>query len=283
MLREMLLEKMGLNLERALEKSVQKLPVIWISALECTGCKEALIRTEYPSPSSTLMDFFSFEYSELLSAASGQQIENHKKSIMKAFAGEYILIVEGSVPLNSEYLLVAGKSVREELRYAAFHAKAVLAVGSCSSWGGLPQASPNPTGSEDISALVPDHTPLALIPGCPPIPEVITGTLLYLYLHGQLPELDKKQRPKMFYQTTVHMTCHRKHYFDKKLFAESFEDEGAKKDYCLLKLGCKGPSAFNACESLGIDRCIKAGIPCMACSEKGFWDKGGFLPRKKKG
>ncbi|MEQ6391033.1 hypothetical protein RZN22_17250, partial [Bacillaceae bacterium S4-13-58] len=110
---------------------------------------------------------------------------------------------------------------------------------------------------------------------------LIIGTLLHIHFHGELPELDKKFRPKMFYQTTVHATCHRKPYFDQKLFVESYNSEEAQKGYCLFKLGCKGPTAFNACESLGQERCIVAGFCCIGCSEKGFWDKG-FQPKKKK-
>ncbi|CAM3676829.1 hydrogenase small subunit [Mesobacillus zeae] len=276
------LEAIDITADRLKGDCNERLPVIWVSALECTGCKEALIRSAEPTASELLLDFISLEYSELFSVASGDRIESHKQTIFEKYKGKYVLVIEGSVPGNSEFLMIAGKSVRDEIQEAAMHAKAVIAVGSCSAWGGLPAASPNPTDSEDISALIPEVVPLALVPGCPPVPEAITGTLLYIHFHGELPELDKKLRPKMFYNTTVHMACHRKPFFDQKLFAESFDDEGAKKGYCLFKLGCKGPTAFNACESLGIDRCIQAGIPCMACSEKGFWDKGGFTGKKKK-
>ncbi|WP_131927740.1 hypothetical protein [Effusibacillus lacus] len=82
----------------------------------------------------------------------------------------------------------------------------------------------------------------------------------------------------MFYECTVHQLCQRKPFFDQKLFVESYDDEAAKKGYCLLKLGCKGPSTFNACESLGWNGVgcspVGAGMPCMGCSEKNFWDKG---------
>jgi len=158
----------------------------------------------------------------------------------------------------------------------------VIAVGSCSSWGGLPAAGINPTNAMDIRSILPDNVPVALVPGCPPIPEAIVGTLLHVHFHGELPELDKKLRPKVFYQKTVHMTCHRKAYFDQKLFAEFYDDEGAQKGYCLFKLGCKGPSAFNACETMGVDRCIAAGFTCIGCSENSFWDKGGFTGGKKR-
>lgn len=268
--------------EEMLTDPSKRLPVIWISALDCTGCKEAFTRSFEPSSLDTILDFISLEYSELLSAASGYQAEEHKESIFEEYKGEYVLIIEGGIPGSDDYLMIAGKSVREEIIHAAKNAKAVLAFGSCSAWGGIPAAGMNPTESTDVRDIIPEDVPIALVPGCPPIPEVMIGTLLHVHFHGELPELDKKLRPKTFYHTTVHMTCHRKPFFDQKLFAESFDDESARKGYCLFKLGCKGPSTFNACESLGIDRCIAAGIPCIGCSEKDFWDKGSFSGRKKR-
>lgn len=268
--------------EEMLSQTDQRLPVIWISALDCTGCKEAFTRSFEPSTLDTILNFISLEYSELLSVASGYQAEEHKESIFEQYKGQYILAIEGGIPGSDEFLMIAGKSVRDEIFHAAKNAKAVLAFGSCSAWGGISAAGLNPTDSVDVREIIPENVPVALVPGCPPIPEVMIATLLHVHFHGVLPELDKKLRPKLFYQTTVHMTCHRKPFFDQKLFAESFDDEGARKGYCLFKLGCKGPSTFNACESLGIDRCIAAGTPCIGCSENGFWDKGSFCGKRRK-
>ncbi len=264
------------------KKDTKRLPVIWISALDCTGCKESFIRSHEPTSLTTLLDFLSLEYCELLSVASGYQIEEHMESVFEQYKGEYVLCVEGSVPLNDEFLMIAGKSIKQEIIHAAKNAKAVIAVGSCSSWGGIPVAEPNPTNSVPITEIIPEGVPIALVTGCPPIAEVIVGTLLHVHFHGELPELDKKLRPKAFYGTTVHMACHRKPYFDQKLFAESFEEETG---YCLFKVGCKGPTAFNACETIGWNGTggspIVANFPCIGCSEKGFWDKGGFTGKKK--
>ena len=67
--------------EEMLTKTDQRLPVIWISALDCTGCKEAFTRSFEPSSLDTILNFISLEYSELLSAASGFQVEEHKESV----------------------------------------------------------------------------------------------------------------------------------------------------------------------------------------------------------
>lgn len=271
------------DIREAMKK--KRTPILWMNTLDCTGCSESFLRGARSSAAELLMDWSTLEYSELLSAASGYQIECNKELIVEEHKGEYILIVEGAIPLKDEYLMIAGKSVREEIIVAAQGAKAVIAYGSCSAWGGLPAAEPNPTESVPLTDLIPD-IPVVLVPGCPPIAEVMIGTLLHLLIYDTVPDLDKKSRPKMFYKQTVHQTCHRKPYFDKKLFAETYDDEGALKGYCLFKLGCKGPSTFNACESLGWNgiQCspIKAGSSCIGCSEKNFWDKGSLSCRKVK-
>lgn len=264
-----------------------KMPVLWISAQDCTGCKESFIRSSsFLDLEDFLLDYVSLEYSELFSTTSGHSLDDHKESVISRFGGEYVLVVEGSIPMNDNFLMVGGKSIKEEILLAAKHAKAILAYGSCSSWGGIAAAQPNPTGAAPVTELIKD-VPIALIPGCPPIAEVMVGTLLYLQTHGCLPELDKKGRPKLFYQHTVHQQCHRKPFFDQKLFAESFDDEGSQRGYCLFKLGCKGPTAFNSCESIGWNEgtCSPVGVgaTCIACSEKGFWDKGSFCTRKSRG
>jgi hydrogenase small subunit len=97
---------------------------------------------------------------------------------------------------------------------------------------------------------------------------------------GALPELDQLNRPKPFYGVTVHDRCLRRPFYEAGKFAESFDDEGARKGYCLYKLGCKGPTTYNACASIrwdaGLSFPIQSGHPCLGCAEPGFWDGGGF-------
>lgn len=280
-------ELFGIKEEAIIElKKKQKTPVIWLSALDCTGCIESFLRSTTPGAGDLLLDWISLEYSELLAQSSGEDIEANKENILEKHHGEYILVIEGAIPLKDEFLMVAGRSVRQAIIEAAKGAKAVLAYGSCSSWGGIPAAFPNPTESVAAVELI-KEAPFVIIPGCPPIPEVMAATLLYIVINGEIPELDKKKRPKMFYECTVHKGCHRKRFFDDGLFAESYDDEGARKGYCLFKLGCKGPSTFNACESLGwsVDKMcspINAGASCIGCSEKDFWDKGPLSYRRVK-
>jgi hydrogenase small subunit len=67
------------------------------------------------------------------------------------------------------------------------------------------------------------------------------------------------------------------------MFVESWDDEGARKGWCLYKMGCRGPMTYNACSSMrwndGCGFPISAGAPCIGCAEDGFWDNGPFYQR----
>jgi hydrogenase (NiFe) small subunit (hydA) len=257
----------------------KRIPVIWLQMQDCTGCSESFIRSSYPKTESVIFNMISLEYMELLTAAAGFQTEAAEQNVLKKYAGNYVLVVEGSVPVNPGYLTIGGRSGADLLREAAAHAKAVLAFGTCSSWGGIAKAKPNPTGAQPIAAIL-KGTPIIRVPGCPPIAEVMTGVLAHIVTFGTLPETDMLGRPKAFYRHRIHDKCNRRAYFDAGLFAESFDDPNLKAGYCLYKLGCKGPTTYNACAELrwngGISYPIESGNPCIGCSEADFWDNGPF-------
>ncbi len=125
--------------------------------------------------------------------------------------------------------------------------------------------------------------PIIKVPGCPPIAEVMTGVITYMLTFGKVPELDRQGRPKMFYSQRIHDKCYRRPHFDAGQFVEQWDDEGARKGYCLYKVGCKGPTTYNACSTVrwneGTSFPIQAGHGCIGCSEDGFWDKGSFYDR----
>lgn len=278
---------MGLDLAqepkvvRAMEIG-KRVPVIWLQMQDCTGCSESFIRSSHPRLDSVLLEMISLEYTEVLSAPSGHQAEEARKHVMEHYAGEYILAVEGSVPASSDYLMIGGMSAKDILLETARGAKAILAYGSCSSWGGIAAASPNPTGAMPITDVIKDK-PVVRVPGCPPIAEVMTGVIAHLLTFGSMPELDHQGRPKAFYRHRIHDKCNRRAYFDAGLFAESFDDEGLKQGYCLYKLGCKGPTTYNSCAEMrwngGVSYPIQSGNPCIGCSESRFWDQGPFTTR----
>ena len=121
------------------------------------------------------------------------------------------------------------------------------------------------------------------VPGCPPIAEVMTGVVTYMLTFDRIPELDRQGRPKMFYGQRIHDKCYRRPHFDAGQFVENWDDDGAKKGFCLYKMGCKGPTTYNACSTTrwndGVSFPIASGHGCIGCSEDGFWDKGSFYDR----
>jgi hydrogenase small subunit len=265
----------------ALEKA-RRPSVIWLSFQECTGCTESLTRSHSPTVEDLILDMVSLDYHHTLQAASGDAAEAAREEAMKANHGQYLLIVDGSLPgpdSNPGYSTIAGHSNYDMLMEAAEGAAAVIAVGTCAAFGGLPGASPNPTGAVAVRDLVKDK-PLINVSGCPPVPMVITGVLAQYLTFGQLPELDEYHRPKAFFGQSIHDRCYRRPFYDKGLFAESFDDKGAKAGWCLYRLGCKGPSTYNACATMrwnsGTSWPIESGHPCLGCSEPHFWDAGGF-------
>jgi len=111
----------------------------------------------------------------------------------------------------------------------------------------------------------------------------MAGIIVHVVAFGRLPELDRQNRPKAFYAKRVHDSCYRRAYYDAGLFAESFDDENAKKGYCLYKVGCKGPMTYNSCGTIkwngGVSFPIQSGHGCIGCSEDDFWDNGPFYER----
>ncbi len=255
-------------------------PVVWLHFQECTCCSESFIRSSHPIVADVVLDYLSLDYSETLQAASGHQAEKCLWDTVKNFPGEYILLVEGSVPSEKDgvYCMIGGRTAESILKEAAADAAAVIAWGSCASNGCVQAASPNPTGATPIEEII--SNPVIKVPGCPPIADVMTGVVTHVLLYGGIPELDSQGRPKEFYSRRVHDTCYRRPYYDAGLFVESWDDENARKGYCLYKMGCRGPVTYNACAvtkwNEGTSYPIQSGHGCIGCSEAGFWDNGPF-------
>ena len=260
--------------------SARRPSVIWLSFQECTGCTESLTRSHAPTVESLIFDAISLDYHHTLQAASGHAAEDARMAAMEENAGQYLLVVDGSIPLdNPAYSTIAGISNLQMLEETAAGAAAIVAVGTCAAFGGIPHADPNPTGAVSVSDIIKDK-PIINVSGCPPIPVVITGVLAQYLTFGKLPELDALGRPAAFFGQNIHDRCYRRPFYERGEFAETFDDEGARAGWCLYKLGCKGPTTYNACATLkwneGAGFPIQAGHPCIGCSEPNFWDKGGF-------
>jgi len=258
-----------------------RLPVLWFHFQECTCYSESFIRSSHPGVADIILDKISLDYTETLMAGSGHQAEDALHDTMTKYKGEYLMLVEGSVPTgtNGVYCCIGDRTSLDILQEAAAGAKAVVCWGSCASNGCVQAAKPNPTSATSIDKLI-SGVPLIKVPGCPPIAEVMTGTIVHLLAFDRIPQLDGLGRPKAFYSRRVHDTCYRRPNYDAGLFVNSFDDENAKRGYCLYKMGCRGPVTYNACGVMcwngGVSFPIQSGHPCIGCSEGNFWDNGPF-------
>ncbi len=266
---------LGLGAVPALADTLETLslgenPVIWLQGQSCSGCSVSFLNSDEPGPAKLLTEFISLLFHATISTATGElAMDVFHGSVAR---GDYFLVVEGSVPAAMEKACVMGhEPVGRLLVKAAKQARAVIAVGSCASWGGIPAAEGNPTGAESAIGYLQRHgvvKPMIRLPGCPVHPDWVVGTLAHVLGFG-MPELDDLGRPKMFFAKTVHDQCPRFADYERERFAKTFGEPG-----CLFQLGCVGPRAQADCsQRLWNSRtnfCIKAGAPCIGCVSPDF-------------
>lgn len=259
---------------------MNRVPVIWIELQDCAGNTEALLRSSAPTVDDLLFDVLSLEFHHALMACAGNDAEHQLDDAVEHFKGKYLLFVEGSIPtaMNGNYGTIgpSGETFQEHLARLSKDAAAVVAVGTCATFGGVPAASPNPTGAVGVMDLV-KGKPIVNIPACPANPANMVGVVLHYVLTGQVPELDSLLRPKFAFGYRIHDNCERRAHFDAGEFVEEWGDEGAKNNWCLYKVGCKGPMTFNNCSIIryndGANWPVGVGRGCIGCSEPDFWDK----------
>ncbi|GAX87533.1 quinone-reactive Ni/Fe-hydrogenase small subunit [Lebetimonas natsushimae] len=255
-----------------------RLPVVWLHLAECTGCSESLIRNDSPTIDNIIFNFINLQYHDTIMAAAGWQAEENYEEALEKFAGRFVLCVEGGVPTKDggEFLTIGpnAETGLEKLKRTAAKAAAVISVGTCSSFGGIQAAAPNPTGVKGVYQVI--NKPVINVPGCPPSAKNIVGTILYVILFGALPAVDNFNRPKFAYGLRIHDLCERRGHFDAGEFVEQFGDNGAENGFCLYKVGCKGPYTFNNCSRERFNQHtswpVQAGHGCIGCSEPDFWD-----------
>ena len=258
-------------------QSLRRPSVIWLQLQECTGCVESVLRTAEPTIGDLVLDLVSLDYQHTLMAGAGKAVEKALADSMAANKGKYILIVTGSVPLNDNgiYCTIGGRTAKEIVEEAARDAAAVIAVGACAHWGSVQAARPNPTGAVGIHEVITDK-PVLNIAGCPPIGDVVTATIVHFLTFGRLPAMDSEGRPLFAYGKRIHDQCPRRAHFDAGQYVEVFDDEAARKGWCLYKVGCKGPATFSPCPiflwNTRTSWPIGAGHPCIGCTEPYFWD-----------
>jgi [NiFe] hydrogenase small subunit len=248
--------------------------VLWLHFAECAACTEAVLRISPNSTAGNTMPWFddlilssvSLDYHEILMAASGSTAETILHQTAARLQGSFFCVVEGSIPTaeGGRHGMIGGRTMLEIAQAICPKARAVIAIGTCASFGGLPAANPNPTGARGVRDALPGlAVPVINCPGCPPNPVSFVGILASYLLRGSAPALDSLNRPRFAYSDlgTVHNQC--------PLQADLTR--------CLITQGCKGPIAENNCPTIRFNDATNfpmlAGHPCIGCSQPQFWDR----------
>jgi len=265
---------------------VKEYPAVWLQGGACSGCVVSVLNAVSPSVRNLLIDpvvpgkHVSLLFQPTIMAGSGEV------SLSVLPGGEaakgYLLCVEGTIPTADPLYCTIGEVDGHEITMLdktcelASNALAVVCVGTCAAFGGIPAAAPNPTGSKSVQAVLAERgisVPIVNIPGCPPHPDWFVHTVAGVLLNG-LPgpeALDDVGRPLEFYGQTIHENCPRRPDFDAGKFAKRHGDGG-----CLYKLGCKGPMTYADCPTRmwnsGVNWCVGGNGPCIGCVEPAFPD-----------
>jgi len=263
--------KVAKQIEKAASKP--RPPVVWLHFSECTGCSEAFLRA--PDVGAIILETISVEYHETIMAASGYQAEKNLHDAVEKYKGKFVCVVEGAIATkyNGAYGKVADRTFLSIAKDIIPKAAVTICMGTCSCYGGLPAASPNPGGYKGVWDAL-GVKPINL-PGCPTNPLNLIGTILK-YLNKEAIELDDLGRPIFAYGETVHDNCPRQKHYEDGNFVEEFGSKEAELGYCLYQMGCKGPETYNNCPTAKFNDAtsfpIQAGHPCIGCSEPDFWD-----------
>lgn len=276
----------GVLLAGGLEKILAgKAKVLWLQGMSCTGCSVSFLNSEEPGPLQILTEIISLVYHPNISAAQGETV---MEVIDKLTAqGGYFLIFEGSIPVGMpEACVLGGKPLTSILPEVLRNAAAVVAAGTCTAFGGIPGAEGNDTGAVGVGEFMQQQGiavegRLINCPGCPVHPQSLLGTLAYVLAKG-VPQLHPELlTPDMFYKKSVHDECPRFHQWERLEFAKKFGDEG-----CLFNLGCLGPRSHTNCPRQqwngAVNWCVRAGAPCIACTNADFAKRRDF-PFYRKG
>ena len=214
------------------------LPVLWINGLSCSCCTESFIRSAHPLASDIILSMIALDYQDTIMAAAGDQAMECFEEAISTYKGRYILAVEGNPPLGEEgmYCIDGGRPFMDKLQRGAAGAKAIVAWGTCASWGCVQAARPNPTQATPIHKVIHDK-PIIKVPGCPAIPDVMSNIVAYILTYDQIPKLDSQGRPEVFYGKRVHDQCVRRAHFDAGQFVESWRRASATAS---IKWGARG-------------------------------------------
>lgn len=253
-------------------------PMVWLEFQDCTADTESLLRTEDPALDTLLLDLLSLDYHETLMVPGGAWAEKSLNDTMANYPGQYIAVVEGSIPTanNGVYCTIGGKTALSRAQTVCANAQITIAIGTCAAFGGLAAASPNPTGALGVRDAVPGLGTVINLPGCPCNVVNLAAVVTHYLTYGTWPDCDSRGRPHFAYGDTVHDECPREDHFEEGRFVLAWGDAGHRQGWCLCKMGCKGPETRHNCSTVkwngGTCWPVQAGHGCIGCAEPNFWD-----------
>lgn len=289
---------------KAPEGPIKVVHAFWLAGMSCDGCSISTAGATNPSVEDLLTGSIAglptvILHHPVLAVENGEEfIKPFELAAEGKLDAPYVCVYEGSIAderIAAEtggYFSAMGDQVIEggtqpfptatRLKQMAPGAAAVIAIGTCATWGGIPAAMGNVTGAMSVmDFLGADYRsalglPVVNIPGCAPVgdnfTETIAAVLLFLQGMGPLPEFDELGRPAWLFSETVHRGCTRAGYYEEGVFAENYGDKE-----CLVEVGCWGPVVNCNIVSRGAQShmggCMRAGGPCIGCTMPGFPDK----------
>jgi hydrogenase small subunit len=296
------------------EGPLTEVHVIWLAGMSCDGCSIAVTGATSPSVEDLLAGSIPglpkvVLHHPVLSVSAGAEfVRPLREAAAGTLGAPYVVVLEGSVPDDQAlpedegYYSAMGAGgfdpdsegdqpnrVTDWLKNLSPGAAAAVAIGTCATWGGVPAAAGNVTGSMSLmDFLGKDYrsalgVPVVNVPGCAPVgdnfTEVVAAVLMFLQGIGPLPEFDELGRPAWQFGETVHRHCPRAGYYEEGVFAKESGDQE-----CLVDVGCWGPVVqCNITERGAINHmggCMVAGGACIGCTMPGFPDK--FSPFYKR-
>lgn len=279
---------------------MQPINLVWLQGQGCTGDTVALISAREPSLVDALTGILpevsdiNLAYHPTVMAPWGEGALKVLDDAKEGKLDPFVLILEGAVPdeekaeKNGGYYCGVGDkdgklvTLNELLLSLKDKAAAVVALGTCAAYGGIPSGNPNPTGARGLLDFFGKEykstlgLPVINVPGCPAPGDSSIKTLAYLALvaRGVLtaqPQLDEHNRPVFLYGELAHHLCPRAGSLAHGAFSREFGEP-----HCMGLLGCKGPITHCSVPrdgfAEGVGGCPTVGSPCIGCTEPGFPD-----------
>ncbi len=263
---------------QALEQTTRP-ALVWLEFQDCAGNTESALRASHPSFADIVLDLLSWNYHETVMVPSGKAAEKSLSDTIQQLKGQYIVVVEGSIPLaaNGVYCTIGGRSAIDIAKEVCGNAYATIAAGTCAAFGGIPAAAGGVTGAVSVAQALPGLSRLVNLSACPMNGANLAATLTHFLTFHEMPATDDLGRPLFAHGERIHDHCPRRAHYDAGQFVLEWGDEGHQSGWCLYKMGCKGPATSYNCPQIQWNDAtnwpIGVGHGCVGCAQPRFWDQ----------